>query len=71
MNAYQFDERVLERKFYVVDNETFKKPIVVIPNMGTKKDFIMMESRDGWPGDFIHWLMANHAIDDAKMEPNE
>ena len=56
------------RKFYVVDVETFKNSIVVIPNVGTKRDYIMMEPRDNWPEQFAKWLMAPHVDDRAQMD---
>ena len=59
---------VVRRKFYVVDVETFKNPIVVIPNVGTKWDYIMMEPRDNWPEQFAKWLMAPHVDDRAQMD---
>ena len=62
------DGSVRRRKFYVVDVESFKNPIVVIPNVGTKKDYIMMEPRDNWPNQFIRWLMNPHADDQAEMD---
>jgi hypothetical protein len=61
------DGSVRERKFYVVDVETFQKPIVVIPNVGTKKDYIMMQSRQQWSDDFVQWVMAPHGVDEDEM----
>jgi hypothetical protein len=61
------DGSVRRRKFYVVDVETFKNPIVVFPNVGTKRDYIMMNPRDKWPDDFIKWLLASHNNDKQEM----
>ena len=61
------DGSVGQRKFYVVDVDTFKNPIVVIPNVGTKKAYIMMEPRDTWSSQFIDWLVAPHGIDEDEM----
>ena len=62
------DGSVKKRLFYVVDVECFKEPIVVIPNVGTKKDYIMMEPRDSWADQFIEWIKAPHKIDKGEME---
>ena len=62
------DGSVRRRKFYVVDVETFKNPIVVIPNIGTKKDYMMMTPRDKWPDEFIKWLLAAHNDDKEQMD---
>jgi hypothetical protein len=61
------DGSVRRRKFYVVDVETFKNPIVVFPNVGTKRDYIMMHPRDKWSDDFVRWLEAPHAHDKQQM----
>ena len=47
-NETYADGSVRTRKFYVVDVETFKQPLVVIPNVGTKKDHLKKESRPNW-----------------------
>jgi hypothetical protein len=56
------------RKFYLVDVETFKSPLVVIPNVGTKSEYLLMTPKTQWPTDFENWIMASHAVDDAEME---
>ena len=61
------DGSVKKRLFYVVDVESFKQRIVVIPKVGTKKDYIMMESRDSWADQFIEWIKAPHEIDQEEM----
>jgi hypothetical protein len=63
-------ENSSRRKFYLVDVETFKGPIVVIPNIGTKQDFLMMTPRAQWGTDFVKWIMAPHTIDEAEMNDN-
>jgi hypothetical protein len=55
------------RKFYLVDVETFKRPLVVIPNIGTTHEYLMMTPRSQWGTDFIKWLMAPHTVDEAEM----
>jgi hypothetical protein len=61
------DGSVKRRRFYVVDVETFKQPLVVIPNVGTKKDYIMMAPRDTWANQFIEWVLAPHNLDEDEM----
>ena len=61
------DGTVKKCLFYVVDVESFKQPLVVIPNVGTKKDYIMMEPRDSWADQFIEWIDAPHHIDEEEM----
>ena len=58
------------RKFYLVDVETFKSPLVVIPNIGTKREYLMMTPRAQWGPDFAHWIMQPHGIDEAEMKEN-
>jgi hypothetical protein len=59
------------RKFYLVDVETFKSPLVVIPNIGTKCEYLMMTPRAQWWGpDFTHWIIQPHVIDEAEMKEN-
>jgi hypothetical protein len=50
-----------------VDVETFKRPLVVIPNIGTTHEYLMMTPRSQWGTDFIKWLMAPHTVDEAEM----
>ena len=62
------------RKFYLVDVDTFKSPVVVIPNIGTKCEYLMMNPREKWAEDFKSWLEAPHTADEAEMrspEPSE
>jgi hypothetical protein len=61
------DGSVKRRRFYVVDVETFKQSLVVIPNVGTKKDYIMMAPRDTWANQFIEWVLAPHNLDEDEM----
>lgn len=57
------------RKFYVVDTETFKEPICVVPNIGCADglEFLMMTPREQWAGDFVKWIESPHDIDEAEM----
>ena len=64
------DNRPGKRKFYLVDVETFKRPLVVIPNVGTEREYLMMTPRAQWGPDFVKWIMAPHTIDEAEMRDN-
>jgi hypothetical protein len=66
--SYQEDGTPGERKFYLVDVETFKNPLVVIPNIGTKCEFLMMTPRDRWSEDFKKWIHAVHKEDTEEMD---
>ena len=70
LEAASYDAQGLpaERKFYLVDVETFKQPLVVIPNMGTKCDYLMMTPKDQWAEDFKRWIHAVHKEDEEEME---
>ena len=58
----------VKRKFYLVDVETFKDPLVVIPNVGTKYEFLMMTPKDQWGEDFKKWIDAVHKEDTEEMK---
>jgi hypothetical protein len=60
---------VLARRFYLVDVETFEKPIVVIPNIGAipKCKFLLMTPKAEWSDRFIQFIMLPHADDEAQM----
>jgi hypothetical protein len=58
------------KKFYLVDVDTFKRPLVVIPNIGTTHEYLMMTPRAQWGSDFIKWILAPHTIDEAEMKEN-
>jgi hypothetical protein len=62
---------VLTRKFYLVDVETFKEPIVVIPDIGSnpKCKYLMMAPRSQWADDFKAWIGMPHENDEAEMQP--
>ena len=70
LEAASYDAQGLpaERKFYLVDVETFKQPLVVIPNQGTKCDYLMMTPKDKWAEDFKRWIHAVHKEDEEEME---
>lgn len=70
LEAASYDAQGLpaERKFYLVDVETFKQPLVVIPNQGTKCDYLMMTPKDQWAEDFKRWIHAVHKEDEEEME---
>jgi hypothetical protein len=67
------DGEVLQRKFYLVDVETFKAPLVVIPNIGAtpKCRYLMMTPRSEWSEDFIAWVEMDHNIDNWEMQPTD
>jgi hypothetical protein len=67
--ALNKDGSVKERKFYMVDVETFKDPIVVIPNVGTKAGYLFMKPRAEWSDDFIEWIEMPHTHDKIEMLP--
>jgi hypothetical protein len=60
--------QVRERKLYVVDVDTFKAPLVVVPNVGTLHQYLMMTPRVQWAEDFKEWIEASHRLDEAEME---
>jgi hypothetical protein len=66
--SFAADGSVEGRKFYVVDVDSFKQPLVVIPNIGTKCEFLMMTPRDQWSDDFKTWLDAAHRFESEEME---
>jgi hypothetical protein len=59
------------RKFYLVDVETFKDPLVVIPDVGAnpKCRYLMMAPRSKWADDFKAWIRMPHDLDEAEMAP--
>ena len=65
--AVDADGTVMTRKFYLVDVETFKEPIVVIPNVGTKDEYLLMAGRSTWHEDFITWINMPHTHDKMEM----
>jgi hypothetical protein len=64
---------VTVRKYYLVDVETFKDPIVVIPNIGAqpKCKYLLMTPRSQWSEQFIWWLKNPHEEDRQEMAPTE
>ena len=62
--------QVLKRRFYLVDVEAFKDPLCVIPNVGTKDEYLMMKPRAQWSDDFITWLEMPHKCDKMEMLPD-
>lgn len=61
------DGDVAQRRFYLVDVEVFKDPLCVIPNVGTKDEYLMMKPRAKWSDDFISWLEMPHKHDKMEM----
>jgi hypothetical protein len=66
--VYAEDGTLATHKFYLVDVETFKNPLVVIPNIGKNYEFLMMTPRDKWSEDFKSWIHAVHTFDKEEME---
>jgi hypothetical protein len=64
---------VTVRKYYLVDVEAFKDPIVVIPNIGAqpKCKYLLMTPRSQWSEQFIGWLRNPHGEDRQEMAPTE
>ena len=64
--------RVQQRKYYVVDVESFQEPLVVIPNIGgPQTEYLMMRPRSKWSDDFMEWLDAPHTVDKEQMQELE
>jgi hypothetical protein len=57
-----------KRKFYLADVETFKDPLVVIPNVGTTDRYLMMTPMTRWDGDFEIFLNRSHREDEEVMK---
>ena len=71
-NEISDDGDVVRRKFYLVDCEAFKDPIVVIPDIGSipKCKYLMMAPRSRWSEDFIQWVKMSHNNDKMEMLPD-
>jgi len=71
-NHVDEDGVVGDRKFYIVDVETFKDPIVVIPDIGSKPkcQYLLMSPRSKWSEDFIDWIKSPHKHDVMEMLPD-
>ena len=54
----------------MVDVETFKEPLVVIANIGTIDQYLMMTPRAEWSNNFIAWVEAPHKLDQDEMNYN-
>ena len=56
-------------RFYLVDIESFVRPIVVIPDIGGKpNEYFELRDRDKWKEDFEAWLELPHRCDEIDME---
>ena len=69
--SYEQNGYPKSRKFYLVDVDTIIQPLVVIPNIGTMCEFLMMTPRDQWSEDFKKWLTAVHKEDEEEMKDDE
>jgi hypothetical protein len=56
------------RKYYLVDVSSFMRPLVVIPNIGTQCEYLMMTPKVQWGEDFRNWLREPHANEDREMK---
>jgi hypothetical protein len=57
------------RQFYLVDVDSFAAPVLVVPDVGGKRNaFLRMTPRSVWLHRFMSWLMEPHALD--KMDDN-
>lgn len=63
------DGLVDRRKFYLADVESFKDPIVVIPDIGSTDHYLLMKPRAAWADDFVAWLEMPHQHDKIEMLP--
>ena len=65
--------QVVKRKFYIVDVNTFKEPLCVIPNLGSNNpcEYLRMTPRVRWSEDFRQWLHAPHDVDEVEMAEEE
>jgi hypothetical protein len=61
---------VHRRKFYVVDVDAFMDPLVVIPDIGTPDQYLMMKPRAEWADDFVSWIELPHKFDKMEMLPD-
>ena len=59
------------RKFYLVDVEAFKQPLVVIVNMGTTDRYLMMKPRSEWSEDFVRFIESDRKLDEKEMQEEE
>jgi hypothetical protein len=55
-------------KYYFVDVSSFLRPLVVIPNIGMKCEYLMMTPKVQWGEDFQSWLREPHANEDREMQ---
>jgi hypothetical protein len=67
----EVDPGPLIRKFYLVDVETFLRPMVVIPNIGSPLQYFEMTPKAEWATQFAAWIEADHAYDSLEMAPTE
>ena len=52
------DGSIKKRRFYLVDVDTFKEPVAVIANQGTKDRYFVMKSKSKWADQFVTWLQS-------------
>jgi hypothetical protein len=61
----------VERKFYLVDVATFVAPLIVIPNVGSKCEYLMMTPKAQWAEDFKRWMLAPHSLEVEEMKEED
>ena len=51
-----------DRKFYMIDTESFHSPTVMIPDLGNddKNAFLRLVPRREWSNQFVEWLLSEH-----------
>ncbi len=62
---------VVERKYFLVNVEDLKEPIVVIPNIGAtpKCKYLLMTPKSQWSEKFTDWVDMPHKLDTQEMAP--
>ena len=62
---------LMRRKFYLAEVESFKAPLVVIPNVGTIDRYLMMKPKSDWADDFVDFIKQDNRLDQEDMEDGE
>jgi hypothetical protein len=67
------DGEVVDRRYYLVDVESFVGPMVVIPNIGAtpKCKYFEMTPKAEWGEQFALWVDMDHKHDAMEMSPTE
>ena len=64
---------IVQRRYYLVDVESFIGPMVVIPNIGAtpKCKYFEMTPKAEWAEQFARWIDMDHKDDAMEMAPTE